>query len=597
MPFYQVGGTLPVGGPYVERPADSELLRLVLEGIFCYVLTPRQTGKSSLMVRTARRLAQQGVRTAIIDLTSIGTGAVGQWYLGLLTRMSNGLQFSVDMETWWQERDALSSVQRFTDFMREVVLDRITGQVVIFLDEIDSTLKLDFRDDFFAAIRSIYNARADVPAFKRLTFVLLGVAAPNDLISDPQRTPFNIGKAIDLKDFTLQNSQTLRGGLDSVYPDKSGVVFDRIFYWTDGHPYLTQMLCASMLDIPPEWWNADGVDDHVYKHLISGAPHSDINLQTVQDSTIKSSQRGKLLSLYKEVYRGRRVPEDERSSEQNYLKLFGLVRAEGGGLQVRNEIYRRVFDDNWIKKNTPVGRMRRILVALAAFVLVLTIVTLYSVYARPDLAAGFQAQVITFGFNTANRADVRLGKLAELFGLTGQADAARKLFYSLNQSDKLALFNDSASQASGSQLITVITGVYAQVPNDSEGNELLRAMDTALSKLDDPAARLLHNEIQFWVNGRASYNGGNYAQAVEAYTSAIRSLNSRSPGIYLDRAQANARQNQIGLALDDLQTILTLNPPPSWKDRVTQVLQADQALVEAVRSQRDKYPALTALVP
>src|SRR5574340_280757 len=133
--FYQAGGTLAADWPsYVERTADAELPRLVLEGTFCYVLTPRQTGKSSLMVRTARRLGEQGVRAAIIDLTSIGTGGVDQWYFGLLTRLKNGLGLSVDMETWWHERDALNPVQRFTDFMREIVLDQITEQVAIFLD-------------------------------------------------------------------------------------------------------------------------------------------------------------------------------------------------------------------------------------------------------------------------------------------------------------------------------------------------------------------------------------------------------------------------------------------------------------------------------
>ena len=67
--------------------------------------------------------------------------------------------------------------------------------MVIFIDEIDSTLSLPFTDDFYAAIRYVYNARARAPEFQRLSFVLIGVATPSDLISDPKRTPFNIGNA------------------------------------------------------------------------------------------------------------------------------------------------------------------------------------------------------------------------------------------------------------------------------------------------------------------------------------------------------------------------------------------------------------------
>jgi hypothetical protein len=36
--------------------------------------------------------------------------------------------------------------------------------------------------------------------------VLAGVATPNDLIKDSARTPFNIGRRIDLTDFTKQEA-------------------------------------------------------------------------------------------------------------------------------------------------------------------------------------------------------------------------------------------------------------------------------------------------------------------------------------------------------------------------------------------------------
>ena len=54
--FYVAGGTLRASSPsYVERPGDEELFNLAQVGEFCYILTARQMGKSSLMVRTARR--------------------------------------------------------------------------------------------------------------------------------------------------------------------------------------------------------------------------------------------------------------------------------------------------------------------------------------------------------------------------------------------------------------------------------------------------------------------------------------------------------------------------------------------------------------
>ncbi|GAB4546329.1 MAG: hypothetical protein Kow0063_40720 [Anaerolineae bacterium] len=71
--FFVAGGTLRPDSPsYVRRPADDELFDLASAGRFCYVLTARQMGKSSLMVYTARRLQANGIHTAIIDLDQIG---------------------------------------------------------------------------------------------------------------------------------------------------------------------------------------------------------------------------------------------------------------------------------------------------------------------------------------------------------------------------------------------------------------------------------------------------------------------------------------------------------------------------------------------
>ena len=151
------------------------------------------------MVRTAEQLDQEGIRSVIIDLNQIGTQVTAEgWYLGILTRIEDELMLDTDVLSWWTEGGHLSVTQRMTQFFQEVLLAEVGTQVVIFVDEIDSTLSLPFTDDFYAAIRFMYNARATVTEFRRLSFVLIGVATPSDLIADPQRTPFNIGRRVDL---------------------------------------------------------------------------------------------------------------------------------------------------------------------------------------------------------------------------------------------------------------------------------------------------------------------------------------------------------------------------------------------------------------
>src|SRR5262249_2492069 len=130
---------------------------------------------------------------------------------------------------------------------------------VVFLDEIDAVRSLPFStDEFFAAIRECYNRRTRDPAFERLTFCLLGVAAPTDLIRDTRMTPFNIGKRIELTDFTEEEADILRVGMEvgdlrtPGRPEKEArALLKRILYWTGGHPYLTQQLCREVSNLTP----------------------------------------------------------------------------------------------------------------------------------------------------------------------------------------------------------------------------------------------------------------------------------------------------------------------------------------------------------
>jgi hypothetical protein len=189
--LYTVGGTVQAGGGvYLARRADPEMLALCREGTFAFVLTARQMGKSSLMVRTAEQLYEEGIRSVIIDLTRIGKQVTAdQWYVGLLVVIQEQLELGLDAADWWSRHGNQGPVQRMTRFLEEVVLAEVQERVVVFVDEIDTTLGMGFTDDFYAAIRYLYNARASNPELTRLSFVLVGVATPGDLIQDEKRTP------------------------------------------------------------------------------------------------------------------------------------------------------------------------------------------------------------------------------------------------------------------------------------------------------------------------------------------------------------------------------------------------------------------------
>ncbi len=375
--FYVTGGTLRPDAPcYVERRADKELCEGLLRGEFCYVLTSRQMGKSSLMVRAVQRLRQEGVAVAVLDLTAIGQNLnLEQWYDGLISRLGQQLRLEDELLDFWEAHPEWGPLQRWTSALEQIVLARIPGRVVIFVDEIDIVRSLSFStDEFFAGIRECCNRRAHDSAFNRLAFGLLGVATPTDLIRDTRMTPFNIGRRIELNDFTSQEAAPLARGLGPDEPTTRSLLA-RVLYWTGGHPYLTQRLCRALAEalylpqkdpltgqaIPPALpvvSNVDRLAHHLF--LSSQARDRDDNLIFVRERLLRSEvDVAGLLYLFRRLHLGQRVPDDDTNPLVSVLRLSGVTKGVDGCLQLRNRIYRQVFDLRWIHANMPEAELRR----------------------------------------------------------------------------------------------------------------------------------------------------------------------------------------------------------------------------------------------
>ncbi len=359
--FYVVGGTLRRDAPsYVVREADRRLYTALRQGEVCYALTPRQMGKSSLMVRTAARFRDDGANVAVLDLTGFGQNVTpDQWYNGLLERVGQQMLLEDQLEEYWNCHQHLGPLQRWTGAIREVVLTARSSQVLIFIDEIDAVRSLPFStDEFFAGIREFYNRRTQDSELGRLTFCLLGVATPSDLIRDTRTTPFNIGRRIELADFTPEEAAPLAQGLGRV-PKQMEPLISRVLYWTGGHPYLTQRLCQAVVEDGAE--TPSGVDQVCRELFLSNrARERDDNLLFVRERLLRNENDiAGLLNLYGRVRSGKRVRDDETNSLNTILRLSGITKLEDGCLRVRNRIYAEVFDRDWIASHLPGDELRR----------------------------------------------------------------------------------------------------------------------------------------------------------------------------------------------------------------------------------------------
>ena len=363
MTKYQVGGSLNVNAStYVTRKADEELYQSLLKGEFCYVFNCRQMGKSSLRVRVKSQLEKQGYACVSLDMTNIGSQEIApmQWYKSLASEIWRGLDLmgKVPLKRWWKDHSELSPIQCLNLFISNVVLAEIEAdKIFIFIDEIDSVLGLDFAtDDFFALIRYFYNARAEDDRFNRLSFALFGVATPSELIRDRNRTPFNVGKAIKLTGFTLEEAQPLISGLGDRFqnPEK---ILQGILDWTGGQPFLTQRLCKLIVNTvetePPSGmprYDLAWIEKIVQEKIIINWESQDEpeHLKTVRDRLLRDEKTSnRLLGLAEQVLIQGSIPADD-SPDQRLLLLTNLVVKSNGKLVIRNPIYERIFNLNWL---------------------------------------------------------------------------------------------------------------------------------------------------------------------------------------------------------------------------------------------------------
>ncbi|MUG93275.1 hypothetical protein F7734_12875 [Scytonema sp. UIC 10036] len=360
---YKVGGGLDSKAPsYVVRQADEEFYASLKAGKFCYVFNSRQMGKSSLQNRTAQRLRAEGIACGVVNLNfmEVHNATVAGWYQGIIGRLKSSLGIKIQYLDWWLERKDIPPLQRFVEFIETVLLVEISQPIVLFFDEIDSVFKFDFKDDFFALIRAFHEQRTEQSEYQRLTFALLGVATPADLIQDKSRTPFNIGQAIALEGFQPEEVQPLIPGLIGKAENPEAVL-RIILEWTGGQPFLTQKLCKLVLQSAFEvgrWGdkgqaeNGEWVEGLVRKWIIENWEGQDEpeHLKTIRDRILRSGEQrtGRLLGLCQQILQQGEVAADD-SPEQTELRLTGLVVKRDGKLRIYNRIYQEVFNQDWCK--------------------------------------------------------------------------------------------------------------------------------------------------------------------------------------------------------------------------------------------------------
>jgi len=364
------GGCLTLLDPYVERAADTQLYEFAQSesrSLVCFVLAPRQMGKSSLMVRTADRLTTNGQNCVQINLHQLGEiDSESTLYYSFLVEIINQLDDSLkiglhdNLSNYWENNLNLAPPLKFKYFLRGEISPKLqNGQLIIFIDEVQNLIAWQLQNSFLGFIRSL--AQVEINAsVNNILFVLLGVAKPSDLLTG-NAMAWNLGEFIEL-DGLDGDCEPLKAGLQKVTDDPTQIL-KRILYWGGGQPFLTQVLC-DLMSKSSNFGTTDvnqRVDKLVKNKVIDNWQQNlrlSLHLPTIEDwfmNVEPSQKRQKRLALetYINLLQQGSVSFNRSSTPQWELLISGLVKKEGNQLNIRNPIYQQIFDRPWAESKLP----------------------------------------------------------------------------------------------------------------------------------------------------------------------------------------------------------------------------------------------------
>jgi len=237
-----IGGAVPLHSSYyIERPADAAFQTAVAQReSIVLVKGPRQTGKSSLLMRGLQYGREVGATVALTDLQKLNAdqwASADTFYRALAQSLSDQLQLEAPQSQWSTERTANDNFERY---LRRVALPHPETALVWGLDEVDRLFPRPYSGEVFALFRAWHNERAfdTTGPWSRLTLAIAYATEAHLFIADLNQSPFNVGTRLTLDDFTPAQVDELNVRCDR--PLHSPEELQAFLALVGGGPYLVR---------------------------------------------------------------------------------------------------------------------------------------------------------------------------------------------------------------------------------------------------------------------------------------------------------------------------------------------------------------------
>ncbi|MBN3884141.1 MAG: AAA-like domain-containing protein [Nostoc sp. JL34] len=235
---------------YIERPPieDKSYKAIVQPGALIRLKAPQRMGKTLLLEKTLDYARHQGYQTAKIDLQLADIDILAnlkaflQW---LCVDVADSLELEPQLDKQWQEVFGLN--KNCTRYFQKYLLSLTDTPLVLAIDNFERLFDYpEIFPQFCLLLRGWYEAAKQGDKigniWKKLRLVVVHSTESYPSL-DSNHSPFNVGLAIDLPEFNLQQVTELakQNELRLKEQDVTGLM-----ELLGGHPYLVQSAIAHL---------------------------------------------------------------------------------------------------------------------------------------------------------------------------------------------------------------------------------------------------------------------------------------------------------------------------------------------------------------
>ncbi|NES03895.1 MAG: molecular chaperone Tir [Okeania sp. SIO2F4] len=334
------------GDYYVKRPSIEQQVyeSLLSPNYILRIKAPKKMGKTILIKRVLKKLKGKEnypiVSISFQEADNSHLSELNELLRWLCANVSSQLKLPVQLDNWNNSNQELGSKMTCINYFEKYLLPKLKYPMVLFLDNLELLFRNEnISQDFLGMLRS-WNDRASInPLWQKLRLVIS--YAPNvEIKMNPNQSPFNIGTAIELPEFTLEEVQKLA----EIYQLNLNIYQVReLTKMVGGHPYLVEltfrnlktrnnMTLEKILETAP---TKDGIyhSPHLQEYLAILKQNPDGVLKEYPD----------LAKYFLKIIKGEDIANIKSDVIKTLMNL-GLVKDKDGKILVGCELYRLYFE-------------------------------------------------------------------------------------------------------------------------------------------------------------------------------------------------------------------------------------------------------------